>query len=72
MVHDKWSLQRGQDSNPQPFGHVSSPLPLDRGILPSLITYCYHLVTFISLGLAQSDRIKQCLLLYKVRTLDPD
>jgi hypothetical protein len=35
MVHDKWSLQRGRDSNPQPIGRESSPLPLDHGVLPN-------------------------------------
>ncbi len=34
QVHDKWSLQRGRDSNSQPLGHESSPLPLDHGVLP--------------------------------------
>jgi hypothetical protein len=32
MVHDKWSLQRGRDSNPQSLDHESSPLPLDHGV----------------------------------------
>jgi hypothetical protein len=32
MVHDKWSLQRGWDSNSRPLGHESSPLPLDHGV----------------------------------------
>ena len=36
MVHDKWSLQRGQDSNSRPLGHESSPLPLDHGVLPKI------------------------------------
>jgi hypothetical protein len=34
MVHDKWSLQQGRDSNSRPLGHESSPLPLDHGVLP--------------------------------------
>ncbi len=34
MVHDKWSLQQGQESNSQPLGHESLPLPLDHGVLP--------------------------------------
>jgi hypothetical protein len=32
MVHDKWSLQQGQDSNSRPLGHESSPL--DHSVLP--------------------------------------
>ncbi len=33
--------------------------------LPSLFAYLYHSVNGISLGLAQSDSIKRCLLYYK-------
>ena len=35
MVHDKWSLQQGRDSNSRPLEHESSPLPLDHGVLPN-------------------------------------
>jgi hypothetical protein len=35
-MHDKWSLQRGRDSNPRPIGRESSPLPLDHGVLPQV------------------------------------
>ncbi len=46
MVHDQWFLQRGRDSNPQPLGRESSPLPLDHGVLSknvNVISYKYNL-----------------------------
>ncbi len=35
LVRDKWSIQRGWDSNLHPLGREFCPLPLDHGILPS-------------------------------------
>jgi hypothetical protein len=50
MVHDKWSLQRGRDLNPQPLGRFSSPLPLDHGVLPFCFLTFYLSIFFFGSG----------------------